>query len=136
MRSVVIGDSMAMRPPGLPPGLLPPVSLSWATLGVLRQPPGSVLELTRLNGDTLTVGYVRAQERWRFRLVNWRVRHAEWNGPGASRRTVEARGQGDFGLAAEATYRDWAAFRELKTTLEQVNESSAFPFDTWILDSP
>jgi hypothetical protein len=39
-------------------------------------------------------------------------------------------------MPAESVYRDWAAFRELNTTLEQVNESSAFPPDTWTLDGP
>ncbi|MGQ0561654.1 MAG: hypothetical protein ACT443_07255 [Gemmatimonadota bacterium] len=133
MRSVVIGDQLETLPPNLPEGLLPPVSLSWATIGVLRPPAGAALELTRVNGDTLTIGYARGEEHWRFRLVNGRVRYAEWNGPGASRRTVEARGNAAFGLPAEVVYRDWAAFRELKTTLEEVNEASSFPPDTWVI---
>ena len=136
MRTIVIGDDLEMRPPNMPQGLLPPVSLTWATVGVLRPPPGAVLELTRMNGDTLTIGYAQGSERWRFKLVNWRVRYAEWNGAGASRRTVESRGNAAFGLANEAIYRDWAAFRELKTTLETVNESSPFAPDTWLIDGP
>ena len=136
MRTVLIGDQLEMRPPNMPQGLLPPVALSWATVGVLRPPAGATLELTRMNGDTLTIGYVQGAERWRFKLVNWRVRYAEWNGPGASRRTIESRGNAEFGLATEAIYRDWAAFRELKTTLVKVNESSPFPPDTWLIDGP
>lgn len=135
LRSVVIGDQMQI-PAGVPQNLLPPVSLMWGTVGVLRQPPGSVLELTRSNGDTLTVGYGRGEEHWRYKLVAGRVRLAEWNGPGAGRRTLDLKGSADFGLASEVVYRDWAAFRELKLTLEQVNESSPFPPDTWIIDGP
>ena len=49
----------------------------------------------------------------------------------AGRRTVEMRGSGAHRLPMEAVYRDWAEFRELKLNLEQVNESSSFPPDTW-----
>jgi hypothetical protein len=136
MRSVVTGDHLQTLPPNMPSGLLPPVALTWAALGVLYKPAGAVLELTRQNGDTLTIGYAAGEERWRFKLVAWRVRYAEWNGPGQSRRTIEAKGISKFGLPAESVYRDWAAFRELNTTLEQVNETSPFPPDTWSLDGP
>lgn len=135
LRAVVINDEMQI-PPGVPQQLLPPVSLMWVTVGVLRQPPGSTLELTLRNGDTLTIGYARGPERWRYKLVNGHVRYGEWTGPGSGKRTIATRGTAAFGLAAEAAYRDWAAFRELKLTLEQVNESDPFPPDTWSIDSP
>jgi hypothetical protein len=118
-------------PPGVPQDLLPPVSLMWGTIGVLRPAPGAELELTRQTGDTLVIGYGRGEEHWRYKLVAGRVRHVEWNGPGSGRRTVEMRGAAAYRLASEAVYRDWAAFRELKLTLEQVNESSSFPPETW-----
>lgn len=130
MRSVVIGDQLSV-PPGLPDGLMPPVSLGWATLGVLRPEPNAQLEMTAQNGDTLTIGYVRGQEHWRYRLVRGVMRYAEWQGPGASKRSIELRGASKFGLPAEAVYRDWAAFRELTTTVEEVNESGSFPSETW-----
>lgn len=136
MRSVVIGDQLATVPPNMPQGLIPPVSLTWAMLGVLREPAGATLELTHQSGDTLHLGYARGDERWRYRLVGGRVRYAEWNGPNASRRTIELRGESKFGMPSEAVYRDWAAFRELKTTLDQINESSSFAPDTWSLDGP
>jgi hypothetical protein len=136
MRSVLTGDQLQTVPPNLPQGLIPPASLAWAMLGVLRAPEGATLEQTTRNGDTLTIAYARGDERWRFKLVGGRVRHAEWNGPGASRRTIESKGHANFGMPAEAVYRDWAAFRELKTTLERINETSAFPPDTWTLDGP
>lgn len=130
LRSVVIGDDMQI-PPGVPQGLLPPVTLMWGTIGVLRPAPDAELELTQRSGDTLVIGYGRGDEHWRYKLVEGRVRHVEWNGPSAGRRTVEMRGNAQFRLATEAVYRDWAAFRELKLNLEQVNESSPFPPDTW-----
>jgi hypothetical protein len=130
LRSVVIGDDMYI-PPGVPKDLLPPVSLMWGTIGVLRPAPGAELELTHQTGDTLTIGYGKGEEHWRYRLVDGYVRYVEWNGPGAGRRTIEVRGSAAFHLGSEAVYRDWAAFRELKLNLEQVNESSSFPPDTW-----
>lgn len=130
VRSVVIADEMQI-PPGVPEGVLPPVSLMWTTIGVLRPAPGATLELTRASGDTLLIGYGLGEEHWRYRMVGQRVRYAEWTGPRASKRTVELRGNADMRLPAEAVYRDWAAFRELKLTLEEVHESTAFPPDTW-----
>lgn len=118
-------------PPGLPEGLVPPVSLGWAAMGVLRPEPGAVLELTASTGDTLTLGYVRGQEHWRYRIVAGRMRYAEWVGAGSSKRSIELRGTSSRGLPAEAVYRDWAAFRELTTTVEEVNESAPFSPDTW-----
>ncbi len=134
MRSVVIADTLQV-PPGVPEGLLPPVSLGWATMGVLRPEPGARLELTAVNGDTLTIGYVRDNEHWRYRLIGGRMRYAEWQGPGASKRSIELRGSSSNGLPAEAVYRDWAAFRELTTTVEEVNESASFPPETWDINS-
>jgi hypothetical protein len=134
MRSVVIGDQIFV-PPGLPEGLMPPVSLGWAEMGTLRKPEGAQLELTRSNGDTLTIGYVRGDEHWRFRLVGGRMRYAEWTGPGQGKRTVELTGTSSHGLPAQAIYRDWAAFRELITKVEEVHESAAFPPDTWDINS-
>lgn len=130
MRSVVIGDEMFM-PPGLPEGLMPPVSLGWATMGVLRPPVGAKLELTRSNGDTLTIGYGKDNEHWRYRVVSGRIQYAEWVGAGSSKRSIELKGTSSHGLPKEAVYRDWAAFRELVTTVEEVNESAPFPPDTW-----
>ena len=111
--------------------MVPPVALLWSALGVLRAPVGATLELTHQSGDTLTVGYVRENERWRFRSVAGRLQYAEWNGPNAGRRTVELRGDGGHRLPAVAVYRDWQAFRELTLTLEQVNEAAPFSPDTW-----
>lgn len=130
MRSVVIGDSLYV-PPGVPEGLVPPASLGWAAMGVLRPEPGAKLEMTARSGDTLTIGYGRGAEHWRYRLVNGRMQYAEWVGSGQSKRSIELRGTSSHNLPAEAVYRDWAAFRELTTTVEEVHESASFPPDTW-----
>ncbi len=133
LAAAAVGDELRL-PPAMAPGLravVPPVALLWSALGVLRAPEGATLELTQQRGDTLIIGYVRADEHWRFRAVAGRLQYVEWNGPNAGRRTVELRGSGEYHLPAVAVYRDWAAFRELTLTLEEVNEAASFPPDTW-----
>ena len=133
LAAAAVGDELRL-PPTLPAGLasiIPPPALLWSGLGVLRAPEGASLELTHQSGDTLTVGYGRGEEHWRFRSIGGRLQYAEWNGPNAGRRTITLRGTGAHGLPAVAVYRDLQAFRELTLTLEQVNEASPFPPDTW-----
>jgi hypothetical protein len=133
LAAAAVGDELRL-PPALPEAMrsvVPPVALLWSALGVLRAPVGAALDLTYQSGDTTIVGYARNSERWRFRAVRGRLEYAEWNGPDSGRRTVELRGAGAHNLPAVAVYRDWAAFRELTLTLEQVNEAAAFPPETW-----
>ena len=130
MRSVVVGDQLSV-PPGLPEGLVPPVSLGWAAMGALRAPEGATLERTQANGDTLLVAYVKGNEHWRYRFVHGRMQYAEWVGQGSSKRSIELKGETSHGLPKETTYRDWAAFRELVTTVDEVHESAPFPSSTW-----
>lgn len=133
LAAAAVGDELRL-PENVNPALrsvVPPIALLWTALGVLRAPEGSRLELTEQRGDTLVVGYGRADEHWRFRAVQGRLQYAEWNGPNSGRRTVELRGSGAHRLPAVAVYRDWAAFRELTLTLEEVNEAAGFPPETW-----
>lgn len=133
LSAAAVGDELIL-PPNLPSGMrsvVPPIALLWSALGVVRQPEGSVLAATALQGDTATLSYRRGDESWRFRIVGNRLQYVEWNGPNAGRRTVELRGEGAHNLPAVAVYRDWAAFRELTLTLEQANEVDFFPPQTW-----
>jgi hypothetical protein len=133
LSAAAVGDELRL-PPNLPAALaaiMPPTPLMWSALGVLRAPDGAHLEMTHQSGDTLTVGYGRGEEHWRFRSIRGRLQYAEWNGPNAGRRTVELRGDGGHRLPAVAVFRDWQAFRELTMTLEQANEAAPFPPDTW-----
>jgi hypothetical protein len=133
LAAAAIGDELRL-PPSLPAGLrsvVPPIALLWTAMGVLRAPEGSTLQQTEQRGDTLVLRYARTDERWSFRTVRGKLQYAEWNGPDSGRRTVELRGAAAHNLPAVAVYRDWAAFRELTLTLEQVNEAASFPADTW-----
>jgi hypothetical protein len=133
LAAAAVGDELRL-PASLPDqmrSVVPPVALLWSALGVLRAPAGATLDLTHVSGDTTIVGYSRGGERWRFRAVRGRLQYVEWNGPNAGKRTVELRGAAKYDLPSVAVYRDWAAFRELTLTLEQVNEAGAFPPETW-----
>ena len=133
LAAAAVGDSLRL-PPNLAPAvrsIVPPIALLWSALGVLRAPEGARLAATAQRGDTVIVGYTRAEERWSFRAVAGRLQYAEWNGPNSGRRTVELRGAGAFNLPAVAVYRDWAAFRELTLTLDQANEAPSFSADIW-----
>ena len=136
LSAAAVGDQLRL-PAAMPPALreiVPPVALLWTALGVLRAPEGATLQYTQQRGDTLMVGYTRADERWSFRVVRGRLQYAEWVGPQSGRKTVELRGSGSHQLPAVAVYRDWPNFRELTLTLDQVNEVASFPEDTWYPD--
>lgn len=129
LAAAAIGDELRL-PPGAPANLIPPVGLLWSAMGVFRPPPGATLESTHQTGDTLTLGYSLANERWRFRSIRGRLQYVEWNGPGGLRE-VKLEGEMRHGLPKIAVYRDHTAFRELSLTLDQVNEAAPFPPDIW-----
>ena len=132
LASAVVGDEVRF-PPNVADfvrEMMPPVALSWAVAGVLRPPAAATLELTSQSGDTVTLGYARGDEHWRFRAVQNQLEYAEWTGANG-RHTVTLTGPRNSGLPQVAVYRDLRAFRELTLTLEKVNEAAPFPADIW-----
>jgi len=121
----------------LPEGIgdvpLPPPALFWTVLGVLRPPPDAELVASSGTGADPELEYARTGEVWRFRFRDGRLRSAEWTGQADGRRTVEIQGDATHGLPAQATYRDWPAFRELRLTVRRVLEVDAFPAAIWSL---
>ncbi|MCI0435721.1 MAG: hypothetical protein L0271_19060 [Gemmatimonadetes bacterium] len=120
-------------PEGVAEVPLPPPSLFWAVLGVLRPPANATLVAATENGGDPELEYAHENERWRFRFQDGRLHSAEWTGSGDGRRTVEIDGDASHGLPAQATYRDWPAFRELRLTVRKVLEVDAFPPGIWSL---
>lgn len=129
--SAALVDMELRLPAGAADAPLPPPTLFWAALGVFRAPVGAELVGSSRDGGTTRLEYARGQERWRFRLEDGALRSAEWVGPGEGRRTVELTGGAQYGLPNRAVYRDWLAFRELRLTLDEVNETDGFPADIW-----
>jgi hypothetical protein len=107
----------------------------WGTLGVFR--PGRDAQL--LGGESLGDGRVRLRYRrpdgieLRFTVSGGRVEEIERvrQGQVVERVTVTP-GERDR-YPAEGTYRDLAAFRELKLTRDRLEEVEAFPPDIWQL---
>ncbi len=126
-------DQELRLPAGIGEVPLPPPSLFWSVLGVLRPPPDAQLVAAVANGGEPELEYTKDGEAWRFRFRDGRLRSAEWTGRSDGRRTVEIQGDASHGLPVQATYRDWPAFRELRLTVKRVLEVDAFPAEIWSL---
>jgi hypothetical protein len=112
--------------------LLPPAALLWSALGVFRPPVDAPLVATSVNDGTTQLEYARDATRWRFRFENDTLRHVEWTATGG-RRTVVLTGSSSFGLPEAGTFRDWTEFRELTLRAAQVEQTTGFDPDVWIL---
>ena len=131
--SAAVVDGQLRLPPGAPTDALPPAALLWAALGVLHPPADAELLGTSTSTEGTFLEYGRGDERWRFRLQDDKLRHAEWVSGADGRRTVELDGDGGSGLPQRALYRDWTAFRELELILTQIDEVDAFPDDIFTI---
>jgi hypothetical protein len=129
--AVLEGEEMRVLPMGSE-ALLPPPALLWSALGVFRPPVDAPLTATTRTGARMTLAYDRDGTSWRFRFENDALRGTEWTARGG-RRTVELTGTSQFGLPAQAAFRDWTEFRELTLRVTNVEESTGFSADVWIL---
>lgn len=135
-RAALVNDDLRL-PAGAPAGLVPPAEMLWGILGVFR--PG--VNITLLGGESLGEGRIRLRYRrpdgieLRFTIAGGRVAEIERlrQGSTVERITVEPDDRNRYPTAA--TYRDLAAFRELKLTRERVEQVEAFPPDIWEIGS-
>jgi hypothetical protein len=116
--------------------MVPPPALLWSALGVVAPPADGRLTGVRRSGGETRLEYLRGDERWRFTLVDQRLRSAELDRPGAARQAVELKGTGALGLPKQAVFRDYATFRELTLTLDRAHEAQSFPPDIWSPGAP
>ncbi|MSR35928.1 MAG: hypothetical protein EXR95_04680 [Gemmatimonadetes bacterium] len=133
-RAALVEDELRL-PPGAPEGIIPPAEILWGVLGIFR--PGRNSQL--LGGEALGEGRVRLRYRLpngielRFTVLGGRVEEVERLRQGQTvERVVVTPGDQDR-YPLEASYRDLAAFRELKLTRERLEEVEAFPPDIWEL---
>jgi hypothetical protein len=129
--AILEGEEMRVVPAGSE-ALLPPPALLWSALGVFRPPVDAPLTATGTTDGGLNLEYARDGTVWRFRFENDVLRRAEWTARGG-RRTVELTGAADFGLPAQAAFRDWTEFRELTLRVTNTEERAGFTADVWIL---
>lgn len=121
-----------LRLPGPDEDVLPPPAMMWAVLGVVRPPEDAVLRRLRREDGATELHYTVEQSRLRYRVVDGRLRSAEWRG-GGRRMVVELTGVME-GLPAAAAYRDWSRNTELHIELETVEEVEPYPSEIWTPD--
>ncbi|HSW29657.1 MAG TPA: hypothetical protein VLH75_09280 [Longimicrobiales bacterium] len=137
VRAALVDGDLRL-PPGAPEGILPPADLMWGVLGVFRPMFGTeLMGAERVEGDAMRLRYRYADGReLRFRIVGGRVRTVEILQGGTAVERVELGLEEGSRYPEEATYRNLAAFRELKLTRQTVEQVESYPPDIWDPVSP
>jgi hypothetical protein len=132
LRAAMVGDELRL-PPGAQSSLVPPPALFWSALGIFRPGSGSFLAGGDREGDDgIRLEYALPGEReLRYRLRNRAVEGVELLRGGQVFEQLSLVPSSDTRFPRETVYRHLADFRELKFTLETVDDVDAFPSDIW-----
>ena len=104
--------------------------MMWAVLGTVAPPDGATLAGTSTEEAAAELFYAVGESRLWYRLEQGRLADVAWEGDGR-RMNVELSGQAAEGLPAQAVFRDWSGYTELRISVEQVEEVDGFPADIW-----
>ena len=132
LKAVLLGGTLIM-PPGAPPQILPPPDLFWGTLGVFRPDYGAKL----LGGDELEDNALRLRYAYEdgkelhYRIEVGVLRTVELLESGSVVQRVEIDLNAESRYPVQATYRNLAAFRELKITRDRLERVESYPADIW-----
>jgi hypothetical protein len=132
LKAVLLGGTLIM-PPGAPSQILPPPDLFWATLGVFRPNYGAEL----LGGDELEADALRLRYAYEdgkelhYRIEAGTLRTVELLESGSVVQRVEIDLNPESRYPVQATYRNLAAFRELKITRDRLERVESYPADIW-----
>ena len=132
LKAVLLGGTLIM-PPGTPRQILPPPDLFWGTLGVFRPDYGAVL----LGGDELEEDALRLRYAYEdgmelhYRIEAGVIRTVELLKSGSVVQRVKIDLNADSRYPVQATYRNLAAFRELKITRDRLERVESYPVDIW-----
>ena len=132
VRAALVNGELRL-PPGAPRNILPPADLMWGVLGVFLPQRGvTLVGADRLEGEDLQLRYEYDDGRQlHYRVTDGRIGTMElFQGTHVVER-VELEMADDDRYPVEATYRNMAAFRELKLARESVERVEPFPPDTW-----
>jgi len=129
--SAALVDGDLRIPPGMPDGILPPPDLMWGVLGVFRPETGTeLLGADRMDDGSLELRYRYPDGRvLTFQVMDERVRSMELSQDGHVVQRVALDLQDGNRYPEEATYRNLAAFRELKLTRETLEHVGPYPPD-------
>lgn len=129
--AALVGDDLRV-PPGTP-DLLPPRALLWGALGVFRPGEGSDLTAGLRHGNDATELRYRLPEDGEllYRLRDSRIVGMELRRNGRVLEELRLDRNGEDRFPREATYRDMVGVRELRFTLERVEDASSFPSGIW-----
>lgn len=132
LRAAMVGDELRL-PPGAQGSMVPPPALFWSALGIFRPGTGSFLAGgERADGDEVRLDYLLAgRQELRYRLRSRRVEGVELGRDGEVFERLSLVPAPDARFPRETVYRHLADFRELRFTLETVDEVDAFPPDIW-----
>ncbi len=132
LKAALLGGRLIL-PPGAPRQILPPPDLFWATLGVFRTEYGMEL----LGGDELEQDALRLRYRYEdgkelhYRINDGMLRTVELIESGSVVQRVEVELDAESRYPVQATYRNLAAFRELKLTRDHLERVESYPPDIW-----
>lgn len=129
--AVLVGDELRI-PTAVPDDLIPPPPLLWSVFGAFRPGVDAALLDGAVAEGALTVEYaLPTGGHVRFRVQGGTVREAVLVQNGRAVERVEASARGDGPYPAEAVYRNFPAYRELKLELVSFEHVDPFPPDIW-----
>jgi hypothetical protein len=129
---VLVSDELRL-PPGAPRQIVPSSPLLWAAFGIFR--PGD--DSTLLGGESVSDGVVRLRylladgHELHYRVRDGRVIGVEMLEDGDVLHRVDLRVDDADELPQQATYRNIAAFRELKVTVASIEDVDSYPDRIW-----
>jgi len=134
LRAALVDDDLRL-PPGADTRLVPPPALLWSALGVFRPGGASLLGSGERTGEDRVQLHFRlpGEDSVRYDLLRRMVTEVELLRGGRAVERV-ALTHGDQRFPREAVYRNLGEFRELRITLDTVEEVDAYPPDIWTPD--
>lgn len=120
-------------PAGVPPGLIPPPRLLWASVGVVRPGQGAgLLGAEALDGGRVRLRYGYADgEEIRYVVRGGALEAVELFRDGDQVASVDLTVEEGSRYPREAVYRDLPSFQELRLTRTAAEEVEPFPPDIW-----
>jgi hypothetical protein len=129
-RAALVDDALRL-PARLPPAVLPPPHLLWATVGVFHPGSGTALLGAERRDGGIRMRYALPGGR----EAHYLVKDGRLDGVEVLQgRTVVQRvtlERDTLGVPTEALFRDLVEVRELRLTRETVQQTEPFPSDIW-----